>query len=653
MITALRRFLVDSWFGRALILLCFIAFVGFGAYAGLSGSFSSGADVVVIGHEGITPQQLGRAIDQQVVGLENRGIPTAALAQPGAQQEIGQEVLRNMVIGREAALAARRNGISINDALIRETVFSMPEFRNARGQFDRQKMLTLLQRNGLDENYLISQTKQFLFTEATLLGLGDSAQVPASLTAMVARFLTQHYVVDVIELPFEASTASLPQPTEAQLHRFYDNHPAQFSAPELRHARIVAMTPDTVAASLQVPDKIVHEVYVERARDYNQPELRSVKVMGTSSAAQAQEIAQAWRKHADWKELQKRFPQAIPVSLDGARREDLPDAALAKAVFAAPLGKVTGPVRTDSGWAVLLVSVITPPHLTTEAQAKPGIIAEIQKLQGPALLKSRAKAFQEAVAGSTNLEKIPADLGAVPASGRLDAQGRTEAGMPAPLPGTPTMQSGIVRQIFSQRKGALPHVVTLADGSAFAVLVDDVVPSHPRNFEESQADVRSAWLQAARKRAQNEQATALLQKAKTGSLAAAVTATPLAPQLQKDQVVTHLKSLPKAPQLVASALFRMKPGVPVMLEAGGAFWLLEVTARVPAPATEVEAVQRQLTLRQQRGMQTDLLDSLGQAYAHEVPPEKFNPALFRQTLQNAFQQLGIAVQQPARQAGTP
>lgn len=653
MITVLRHFFVDTWFGRALVLLSFVAFIGLGGtFVGLGGAGlgGGGQDVVLVGRDGITPQAFGRSLEQRLAMLRERGVPSSELAQPGARGEVAHDVLRELILTKEAGLAAQRNGISVSDDTIRETVFAMPAFRNAQGVFDPKKMNDILQRNGLDHAYLVDQTKRLLLAQGVLLGLGDSARVPPALIGQVARFLTAQRTVDLLKLPF-ADGKLTATPDEAQLRRFYDNHPADFKEPEFRHARIVLMTPESVAASLEVPDKTIEAVYKEREREYNLPELRTVEVMSVSSEAQAQAIAKAWEADPSWKALQARFPDAIPATLADARQSDFPDDALAKATFSHRLGQIVGPIKTAAGWSVLCVTGFKSPHVTTLEQAREGIRDEIRKMQAPELLKTRLKSFEEAVAGSTTLEKIPADIGAVPASGSLDAHGLTEDGTPAPLPGSVALRTAVIKQIFAQPANAMPHVVTTPDGSAFAVVVDRVQPGRLRSFDDCRAQVETAWESAAKKRAQDALATQLLQQAKKTSLAAAVTATPPGTTLKTALVSSRLKPLEGVPAFVAQSVFRIPVGKTEMLEADGAFWLIDVTDAKAAPADQLEEVRRQLTTTQEKGLQADIFETLGRAYTKEAPPKKFDPALFERVTQGAFQQAGIPMQPAAPRSG--
>ncbi|MXV36301.1 MULTISPECIES: peptidylprolyl isomerase [unclassified Saccharibacter] len=637
MITALRHFVVDTWIGRVIALAIFVAFIGLsGSFMGLSGGLGgmSPGDITQIGHYKITPRDFARSIQQRLGYLQQSGVPLSALRSPAAQQEVSFESLRDLLTLKGAQLAGERNGVTPSDELIRQTVFSMPEFRDAQGHFSADKMNQLLQSNGLQHQDLIEQVRQSKTAQATMFGLAQHVTVPKAELDQMVRFYTEARKVDLIQLPFSAGKVP-SQPSDAQLKRFYDNHPWLFKEPEYRHARIVVLLPSKV----EVTDDVVRAIYKQRTRDYNQPETRSVEVLGFDNEATAQKAAHSWQEGATWESIQKAFPQAIPATLPNARPEDLPDEALAKAAFSAHSGQVMAPVKTAMGWSVVHVTSITAPHQVSYEQAAPEIRAEVQKAEPSVVPSQHMQAFQEAVAGSTELDKIPADIGAVPVEGTLDAQGMTAEGSPAPLPGDEATRKAIVQQVFSQAKGDYPHVVSLPNGGGFAVVVENVQPGQQKAFDTVRADVTTAWQEEQQKRAQEARATALYQSAKKDGLQHALSGQPEEANLRKDERFSRLQKRSDMPELINRAALNQNVGQTAMLQEGSSFWLVQVTGSA-APATgEQEAVRQRVEQQLLQGLQGDLIESLGSSYQRETSHRALNTELFHQVSEQIFGRL--------------
>lgn len=644
MIITLRHFLVDSWLGRLVALFVFIAFIGLGGtfmgFGGGFGIFGTGG-VVTIGPYTVEQQEFARDLRSQAQYALQNGLPPAALQDPRTQQQLARNALQMAIASREATLAAERNGIHLSDEMIRQRVFSSPEFLNDKGVFDPHKMQELLERNHLDHAFLITNARRALFMNGVLLHLGNTAQMQQSVIDHVVDFYTNQHVVDVFHLDFTAGQAP-GQASEAQLQRFYQNHLDQFREPEFRHARIVVMTPETVAASIEVPEEVLHKLYQERERDYNMPETRSVQVLGFPNAGEAEKAHAAWTPMMSWESVQKQFPDAVSAALDHARKTDFPDEALGNAAFSARSGEISGPVKTAAGWSLVHVVEISPPHHTSFEQVRESMRREVQNSQIGALLPIRLRKFQEAVAGSTDLEKIPADLGAVPASGLLDDHGMTPDDQPAPLPGDIATRKMIIEQVFSQNEKTLPHVVPLSDGGGFAVSVDRIVPGRQKNFDEAHTQILFAWQQDQARRDVNRRVTGFYQASKTGGLRQIVARAGNMANLRENVTISVQHPDKTLPPLVTQAVFRLPVGKSAMLEADNGLWVIAVREEGAAPAEQRQDFARIVARQQNQALQNDMIEGLMMSYIHKVPPRNFNPAMMTSTIQEMFPSGGVA-----------
>jgi len=50
------------------------------------------------------------------------------------------------------------------------------------------------------------------------------------------------------------AAGAVPEPTDADLKRFYDNHQAKFTQPEFRRIGVLAVTPETVKDKVNITD---------------------------------------------------------------------------------------------------------------------------------------------------------------------------------------------------------------------------------------------------------------------------------------------------------------------------------------------------------------------------------------------------------------
>lgn len=453
MISTLRHFVVDSWIGRVIALLIFLAFVGWGVGDMLGSYNGSQADTVAtIGTRRITAEEFERDIRSQLPAIaQQMGVSDPSQLTPATRREVAQSVLQHLLSQKEVLALADRNGMKVPDTLVRKEIFGFRVFQGTDGQFDRKLFDAKLRQLGLQERVFLESVRDDLGARGLLDGLGKTMIVPDSVLDQLLAYNTKQYKTDLLRL--DSADVTIPAAAEeAQLRRFYDTHPWLYRSAEYRHAKIVVLSPESIARDLVVPDAQLKQVYEFENQKYDVPETRDIEVMTVPEQEPASALASAWKNNADWDALQKSNPSAASVSFPHARETDIPSPELAKAAFAAGVNTVEGPLKTPTGWVVFKVTAITPPHKTGFDQAKAEIRDEIARSQAPQLLAQRFAALQDAIAGSSDLDQVPTNLGAVPAQGSLDAQGMTKDGELAPLPGDDTLRKAIIARIFPRRR---------------------------------------------------------------------------------------------------------------------------------------------------------------------------------------------------------
>ncbi|CAP55876.1 peptidylprolyl isomerase [Gluconacetobacter diazotrophicus] len=609
MISFLRHAFVDSWLGRIIAGLLFLAFVGWGVGDVLSNIGSERADVVArVGDQTITTDSFLSAVQNELQQLARQmGVGDPSQIPAAARGQAAQQVLQRLVTQSEMILAAGRLGVTVPDDVLRDEVFGLQIFKGPDGRFDRALFDSRLRQIGMTEARLLDIVRTDLAVRALVEPLQSGARAPEVMVRRAFDFGAQARTIDLVRIAL--GDQGTPAPDTATLRRFYDNHPWLFRLPEFRHARIVVLSPDTVARSIDIPDAELRRLYDAQQSKYHVPETRSVQIVTAPSQARAQAIAAQWQAGADWAKIQSGAKDSAAVGMDNVRESAIPSPGLAKLVFAAPASVLQGPVQTDTGWVVFRVTQVTPPHDTDFATARQELRDQMAQTQAADLVGPRVQKLQDAIAGG-GLDRIPDNLGAVAIAGTLDEQGRTQAGEPAPVPGSDALRRAIVARIFAQAKGANPTLVQGPDNAWFAVAVDSVEPGQLRPFDAVPDQGRGAWEDESRRHTANVQATALYLAAKAhGGVAAAA---------GPGQQVLHPAPLGRGQQIegvpdeLARLVFRLgAAGQTVMLDEPDGFYVATLTAIThPDPATQPMQVDRIRT-----GLSQAIANDIGLSYA--------------------------------------
>src|ERR1700746_2503596 len=98
----------------------------------------------------------------------------------------------------------------------------------------------------------------------------------------------------MVEFPFPA-VPEPPAPTEAELQRWYDNHPDLYSAPEFRRIKSIVLSPQTLANVVQIAAADLQAAYQQHRSEYVKPERRSAEVVSVADEAKAKALAATWQ----------------------------------------------------------------------------------------------------------------------------------------------------------------------------------------------------------------------------------------------------------------------------------------------------------------------------------------------------------------------
>src|SRR5215472_358910 len=254
MITAFRRYL-ETWVVRGFFLIMVLAFISWGV-----------GDVVrLIGASTWAAKVGGQTIE-------------GAQLQQAYQRDMAQ-ITRTLPPGQEPTQA------------VRQAVFAIPAFRGPNGQFDRATFEAALRNNGLTEARFLEMLRGDLSQRQLLGAVAAGATAPETLLRPLFQGQSEKRSADMVEFPV-ASATEPPAPAEAELQRWYDNHPDSYSAPEYRRIKAIVLSPQTVAKDVTITDDDLKAAYQQHRADYVTPAKRSVQVVSITDEAKAKALAE-------------------------------------------------------------------------------------------------------------------------------------------------------------------------------------------------------------------------------------------------------------------------------------------------------------------------------------------------------------------------
>jgi len=584
MITVFRRML-DTWVARGFFLIMVLSFVSWGV-GDVIRLIGTSTWVAKVGGQTIEGAQLQEAY-QREMSQATRDLPSGQEPSQEMRSGVAREALQRLIGQAALNQELQRLHIVTPDAAVRQMVFAMPAFRGPNGQFDHQTFEAVLRNNGLTEARFLDMMRGELAQRQLLGAVSAGATTPEALLRPLFQGRFEKRSADMVEFPLAAAPEP-PSPTEADLQRWYDNHPDKYSAPEYRRIKAVVLSPQSLAKDIPVTDADLQAAYQQHKADYVKPEKRSAEVVSVGDESKAKALAESWRGGADWAAMQKAAQDAggSAIALDDSSEREFPDADLAHSVFGAAPDTVVGPVKGAGTWHVVKVTKVTPGSDRGFDTVKDTLRADVLAAKAADLMYDRANKVDNVLGSGASLDEMPSDLGLVGVAGTLDAEGNTADGTPAPVPGPAELKTALIKAAFDTQKGDPPRLVEVqtpsTGGSAYyALSVEDVTPPTAKPFDAVKEQVAADWTRDAQRHAQ-EQAAAKLLAAVKGGQSLADAAAVAGVTVRRTPLVTRGETVEGMPRQLEQPLFTLKQGEPTMVETGDGFI-------VAVPAEVVEA----------------------------------------------------------------
>lgn len=513
-------------------------------------------------HEEVTVTEYRDAVErvrQQQRSQQGDAFDVRAFESPESKRRI----LDQLIDMRMQKIAAREAGIGISDALVRKEIQSIPAFQvEGRFNYDRYRLALASQVPARTEAQFEQLVRDTLQESVVPRAIGESS------------FVTDSEMERLLKLTFEtrdASVLALPLPApndapvaDADIKRWYDQHAAEFRAPETVTLEYVEIN----AADLQVapPDEAALRARYEQERTkFVEQEQRlashiliSVDADANASAQQAAEAKaraiakQAKAPGADFAAL-ARANSDDPGSKDSggdlgwnAKGVMVPE--FDAALFALKPGEISEPVKSSFGWHIIQLRDVKG------AEQQPFELVRDQLVREEAEA-ARERAFNELSGRLVDLIlKNPTSLSA--AAREVNLPVRTLG------PVTRASNEGILasplvkRQAFDEARiqdGTVSDPIEIGTNHGVLIRVAEHAPERRRPLAEVRDQVVAAVIADRREKAAKKEADAIVARLKAGETLAQVATSRNLPA--PESIPNIRRGMPVPDPSVAEAVF--------------------------------------------------------------------------------------------------
>ncbi len=484
-------------------------------------------------------QQLGRQFGRPLTPDQARAF--------GLDRQLLEQTIAEAALDEEAS----RLGLGQSDAETMRLILSDPNFKGVNGSFDPQRFQAIIRQFGFTEARYIADQRKLSLRRQIAGTLSAGLQPPNTLMEALMHYQDEQRSIEYVKLG-AAQAGTIDPPSSAALAGYFDEHKAQFRAPEYRKVAFVVVTPEEIGKWQDVSDDDAKKLFEERKDRLGTPEKREVSQIVFANVEEATAARARIASGLSFDDLSKeRKLNSSDVDLGMVSKSGILDPAFADAAFSLPSGEVSQPVQGRFGVALLKVGKIQPavqPSYESIAQDLKKEIAIQRARDQVATLRDK---MEDERGGGASVLEAAKKLGLTATTlDAVDRSGHLPNGQPANIP--PGLD--VVAQAFNSDVGVDNEPISYRGGYVWYDVLG-ITPSRDRTLDEVKDQVEARWREDQIASRLRSKATEMVQKlGQTGSLADE--AASIGVKVETAKGLKRDGSVPGLPSNVIAAAFR-------------------------------------------------------------------------------------------------
>lgn len=446
--------------------------------------------LIRVGDTEITSQDYLRAQQEVLRAMSSQAGRSLSLQEARALG-LDTRVLERLVGGAAVDNHAKQLHLGIADAVLLEDIMKDPAFKDSLGNFSPAVFQQALYQIGMNEHgYLLSLRERNLRRQI-LSTVGKVAASPGILVEALNKFNSETRTLRYVLVPSSVA-GEIPEPTEEDLKHYYENNQSKFTQPEYRKVGILAVTPETVKAQVNITEADLKAAYESSKEQLGKPEKRWVQQIAFPDLEAATAAKEMLQGDTDFVALAKE--QGLTesdIDLGNVSRAELADPAIAVAAFALEVDKVSEPITGKLGNVVLLrVTSIEAGSTPTFEEAKADLEKKLLKERGSGAIFDLHDKIEDQLASGSTLpevaEKLKLDYQLIE---QIDRDGRKPDGSAVTVPA----QKELLNAVFATDTGVENDPIDAKDEGVIWYEVLGVVPETRKPLDQVKDEVAQGW----------------------------------------------------------------------------------------------------------------------------------------------------------------
>jgi len=446
--------------------------------------------LIKVGDTEITPQEYSRA-QRDVLRVMSSDAGRSLSLQEAREQGLENRVLERLIGGAAVDTHAKSLGLGISDEELLQGIMKDPAFQDAMGNFNPLALQQALRTMDMSEQgYLASERERNLRRQL----LGTVGRTPAASQVFLNALNNYNNETRSLRYVVVPATAAgvVPEPSDADLKSFYDNHQAKFTQPEFRKFGALAVTPESVKDRVQIADDDLKAAFDKDKDKLGTPERRRVQQIAFPDKAAADAAYQKIQSGTGFVDIAKAHGvNEVDLDLGMLKRSDMADSAIADAAFKLEKDKVSEPVTGVLGKTVLLrVTEIQPGKMVTFDEAKPELEKKLLKDRAQSAIFDLHDRIEDERAAGTQLSEVAEKFKLTyQVFDPVDRQGKSLDGKVVDLP----QKTDLLNAVFATEVGVENDPLDAKDEGLIWYEVLGITPQQLKPFDQVKDEVKKDW----------------------------------------------------------------------------------------------------------------------------------------------------------------
>ena len=447
-------------------------------------------DLITVGDTKIGPREYMRAQQDVLRAMSSQAGRSLSLQEARALG-LDSRVMERLIGGAAVDAHARALHLAIGDTAILDEIMKDPAFKDPSGNFSPALFQQSLQAMGINEQGYIDSLREGNLRRQILSTVGKVAAGPDVLVTALNNFNGETRTLRYMLVP-QSAAGTIPDPTDEDLKRYYDNHRGKFTQPEYRKIGVLAVTPETVKNEVQIKDSDVRAAFEASKDQLGTPEKRHVQQISFPDKAAADAAYQKIQSGTDFAAVAKEQGVSdADIDLGKVTRAELADPAMGDAAFKLEQNKVSEPITGSLGSVVLLrVTEIEPGKSPSFEEAKADLEKKILKERASGAIFDLHDKIEDQLASGSKLSEIADKLKLnYVLIDQVDRQGKKPDGSTVTLPA----QKDVLNAVFSTDVGVENDPIDAKDDGVIWYEVLGVIPEQLKPFDQVKDEATKDW----------------------------------------------------------------------------------------------------------------------------------------------------------------